>query len=194
MNVKYFIVAILPFLFSCNQSVDNVPAYEPEQSQYKNSSMIPVERDRDAKVEEKTTNGITYRFHAISALDYLDRKGVNPEKEDLAHLREESVILLEMSEEVHDIFESKKLQLSQDDLVMYLCDGIKEDFTIVQEGEVIKPNAVQYEGKIGSGDRIRATFFIKGINESLPIQIQYYDKIFGNGFVKIKLDNNRAIV
>lgn len=194
MRFGVLILFLLLLLVNCNKSVEDFPMEKDDKKESENVSIVPIKHMNKVVHHSKTVNGITYSFKSVSALEYLANKGVEPEEDDIRDLDDERVIIMEFSEEVYDIFKSKKLQLSQDDLIMYLCDGIKEDVTIIQEGKSTRPNAVQYEGKIGSGDRIRATFFLTGIRDDSPFQIQFYDKIFGNGFVKIKLDNNRAIV
>jgi len=195
MKLAWSILFLALFSVSCSEKSEQISFGKPdEKTSVTSNDIVDIEHQPDSKVNSKTANGITYEFHTMSALEYLANKRVKPDEADLKELEQESVVMLEISEDIHDILESKKLELSRDDLNMYLCDRIIDDITIIQDGKSITPNAVQYEGKIGSGDRIRATFYLKGLKKELPYQVKFYDRIFGNGFIKIKVENNRAIV
>lgn len=142
---------------------------------------------KDEQGNVKNFEGVSFVFKDIGALDYLSRTGNIPSAEDRMDLANESVFMLELvgHKPSGSIFENAGMTHTEDDATQYLIGEIEKDFTIIQNGKSFKSQGVQYDGKIGSDQKIRVAFFMKGVDLKLPYTIEYYDRLFGKGLVKL---------
>lgn len=131
--------------------------------------------------------GVSFVFKDISSLNYLKRIGKYPSTEDELQLAKESVHMLELvgHRPSGSIFENSGIKHNQADAIKYLVGDIEKDFVIVQNERRIRPLGVQYDGVIGTGQKIRVVFFMEGIDLSRPYTIEYYDRLFGKGLIKL---------
>lgn len=179
---------MLTSLVACSgsaESVNEVQSVASTEFAKKNGTAIG-EKPESNVFESKEIDGIHYSFSVIEALEYLKIKGEVVAKEDVESLSTEQVVLMEMSlsDKNKDIWESKKLLLSEEDAMNYLTGVIASDLTIEQGGKEFTSNGVNYSGKIGARNTIKIQFFFKGLEKSKPMKAVYYDRLFGAGIVK----------
>ncbi len=154
---------------------------------YKSEGVELTLLKEDEQGSVKNFESVSFVFKDVSALDYLSRIGNPPSEEDRLDLEKESVFMLELvgHKPSGSVFENSGMNLSEEEATKYLIGEIEKDFVIVQKDKKFKPLGVQYDGFIGTGQKIRVAFFMEGVNLNLPYTIEYYDRLFGKGLVKL---------
>lgn len=189
--MKYLIyISILFVFFGCSEekAVEKNYIVKADGSiVYKSEGIELTLLKEGERGNVKNFEGVSFVFKDVSALDYLSRAGKNPSSEDRKELANESVFMLELvgHKPSGSIFENAGMELSEDDATKYLIGEIEKDFVLIQNEKRFKPLGVQYDGKIGNGQKIRVAFFMEGVNLNLPYTIEYYDRLFGKGLVKL---------
>lgn len=190
--MKYiFYISVLFSLFACSEektTVDKNYIIKADGSKvYKSEGIELTLLEEGEQGNVKNFDGVSFVFKDVSSLDYLSRTGNLPSAEDRKELADESVFMLELvgHKPSGSIFENAGMAVSEDEATKYLIGEIEKDFVIVQKGKRIKPLGVQYDGIVGTGQKIRVTFFMEGVNLNLPYTIEYYDRLFGKGLVKL---------
>jgi hypothetical protein len=140
----------------------------------------------------KNFDGVSMVFKEVKALDYLKRTGDKVSEADKKDLLRESVFMLEFvgHKTSGSLFENDEILLSEDDATKYLIGDIANDFVVVQKGKKFNAQGVQYDGKIGAGQKIRVTFFLVGVDLNSPYNIEYTDRLFGKGKIKMTKTKN----
>ncbi len=193
---RFFVFATLLLTVSCS----NDPEKEKEEVSSNSDVSVVTDGESISLIYEKGESGVpekiefggvSYMFKELTALDYLNGKGEKVLDADRADLEKESVFMLEfkLQDSHRDIKDSPLLKLSKDDLGQYLIGKVSDDFKIYQDNKTFVPAASHYEGIIG--DKIRVTFFFQEVDLSKKIEIEYVDRVFGNGLIKmIKTPNS----
>lgn len=196
MRQFIYIASICFTLYSCGEKDSNngVNAFKEDRINAQ-SSDFGLEQFEVKASNQKTIGGISFGFSSLLANDYLSRIGKKVSADDEESLKKESVFMLVIATKsaTKDILESEELTLDLDEATQYLIGKVTEDFVVLQHNKRIKPEGVQYDGKIGSGDKLRLTFFFKEVNLSETFTIEYYDRLFGKGLIKMKNTNNELI-
>jgi hypothetical protein len=189
--VKYLVhISILFIFFGCTEEKTTEKNYivkDDGSIVYKSEGIELTLLKEGERGNVKNFEGVSFVFKDVSALDYLSRTGNSPSAEDRKELANESVFMLELvgHKPSGSIFENAGMNISEDDATKYLIGEIEKDFVIIQKDKRFKPLGVQYDGKIGNGQKIRVAFFMEGVNLNLPYTIEYYDRLFGKGLVKL---------
>ena len=131
---------------------------------------------------------VQYKADFMPALKFLKRKGEVVAETDKAGLRKEAVLLLEMqvNEGVKNIFDSKQLQLNNQEATEYLMGAVAKDITLTQGKNEFEANAVQYDGNLSGANKLRVFLFYTDIDANKETKIKYYDRLFGAGLVNLK--------
>jgi len=194
-GLQYLLVVLV--LSACSEYIDSESSSSGSMINEFNAEgeKITSSQLAVANSDEVILSGISYKVNGLSAFNYLQRKGEHIQSADLGELKKESVFMLEFesSKSTQNLFESEEMEMSKDDAVQYLVGDVLEDFTIKQNGKEFIPTGAFYEGQLGGQNRIRITFFAKGINLKQDYQIVYYDRLFGKGIVKIKKNAQEII-
>lgn len=185
-----FVVFVFLLTISCSgdsESEKKGTSLKSDVAVVKNGESISLvfEKGELGASEKMDYEGVSYVFKELPALDYLSRKGEKVSNEDRADLMEESVFMLEfeLQDSHKEIEKSSLLKLSKDDLGQYMIGQVSNDFKINQENRTFTPNASHYEGIVGG--KIRVTFFFRDVDLSKKVEIQYVDRVFGNGLIKM---------
>lgn len=150
----------------------------------KNGSSIL--QDEDELSNQSTVNQIQYSIDILSALEYVNRRGEEPDPGDVDELRKESVLILEMEsmEKIQEIFESSRIQMDKEDAIKYLIGEITSDIVLTQGENEYLPTAVQYDGMVKN--KFRLFLFYKDVDVRAGIRVSYYDRLFGAGLIQLK--------
>jgi hypothetical protein len=198
--VKLFInILILITLCACSEDQVAEKNYiiKPDGTKvYRTEGVELTLLEKDEQGNVKNFEGVSFVFKDVSALDYLDRVGEVPSSQDKIALADESVFMLEFVGHKFSgsIFENSEMAKPESEATQYLIGEIEKDFTIVQGGKRCVAQGVQYDGKIGSDQKIRVAFFLKGVDLALPYTIEYYDRLFGKGLVKLTKKKTDLII
>ena len=199
MRYIYFI-SLTFALVACNKLT-------PVNKQQKFNADIGTISDQDSKDNElfvkkqsdyleKEINGMNYSISFINGLDYVKRATYRKiDSEDESELAKESVIMLEFStkNEFDNIFHSEKMNMQKDDAVQYLIGDILKDIKIIQDSSEIFSSNHSYEGQLGAKNKLRVTFYFNNIDLNHSFQIEFYDRLFGNGIIKFNKNTNTLI-
>lgn len=175
---------------------DSIEYYSESNDQTKGEALITSNNNASSVSRlTKTIGEVNYKVNALTAVDYLARKGEHIASSDYDNISKESVFMLEFSvDDLHKkILENESIQLSKDDAATYFVGDVQKDFTIIQSGHEYKPNGVMYEGTNGKQNTIRLTFFLKDIDVHRNYSVEYYDRLFGKGLVKLSSIKNEII-
>ena len=189
--MKYaFYIFTLIVLSSCSEdkTIEKNYILKPDGSKvYKSEGIELTLLEKDEQGNVKNFEGVSFVFKDVSAFDYLSRTGRTPSDEDREDLEKESVFMLELvgHKPSGNIFENAGMDVSEEEATKYLIGEVVQDFVIIQNEKHFKPQGVQYDGVIGTGQKIRVAFFMEGVNLNLPYTIEYYDRLFGKGLVKL---------
>lgn len=194
-----FLIVCLGFLASCAQddsSEDKNYIVKPDGSiVYKTEGVELTLLEEGESGNVRNFDGVSFVFKDVSALNYLERIGQFPSSEDQKSLMNESVFMIEHVGHKFSgsIFENAGMVMDEQEATQYLIGDIENDFVVVQNNKRFTPEGVQYDGKIGGDQKIRSVFFLKGVNLSQPYTIEYYDRLFGKGLVKLTRKKNDVI-
>ncbi len=188
MKHLFYIVTI--FFMSCSEEKTKETNYIVKSDGsivYKSEGIELTLLEEGERGNVKNFEGVSFVVKDVSALDYLQRTQRNVSSADREELKRESVFMLELvgHKPSGSIFGNNEIQMSEEDATKYLVGEVESDFVVIQNEKRFKPNGVQYDGRIGTGQKIRVTFFMEGVNLKLPYTIEYYDRLFGKGLVKL---------
>lgn len=163
--------------------------FKPDELKSEGENSVLLISEGESQIGEPLTlkkSELSYVFNEVPALDYLRRKGEHVSKDDLEDLKGESVFMLEIKEKdrYKKITDSPFLKLSKDELGQYMVGKIVDDFRILQGGKTFKPNGSSYQNTIGN--KIRVSFYMKDVDLSKEFKIEYNDRVFGAGLMRIK--------
>lgn len=150
-----------------------------------------------SNIQTKTVKGIRFSFAAISALDFLARNNKIPTDADAEELKDETVIIVELSDtnQYHSVFKNIHATLGKDEMIQYLVGDFVNDFWLTQNGKRINPNGIQYEGTVGANEnKIRILTFFKGVDIRENYTIQYTDQLFDAGIIKVSKQHKQQSV
>ena len=195
--MRFFIcISLITVLLSCS-SKERDKSYTYKKDGSRTSLNGGSELESGQLMNQKAANrkefgNLTFGFNEVTAINYVERTGNHISAEDKKELEDESVFMLEIEtkEQSIDILTVAEISMNEDDATQYLIGKVLDDFSIQQDGIKILPEGVQYDGKIGSGDKIRLVFFVQGVNLGKEYTIEYYDRLFGKGLVKMKKNIN----
>jgi hypothetical protein len=151
------------------------------------------EPDND-KAASKMYNGVKYTIDLINAVDFVSRQGEKLELSERMELSRESVVILKIDlQNIKEtsVFESAKITMNKEDALQYLVGQISNDFSIEQNGESKSPTGVQYDAGISEPDNIKVFLFFNNINLNKPSSALYYDRLFGAGLMRFKINNGK---
>lgn len=192
MNIKIIILILLTF-YSCNNIENTTEINDSGGNSYDRLELNKLDKNSNLRIDQgnvkfKIVNGIKYNFSIVQALDFIKRNGDIPNEEDVNDLKEESVLIFEISDvnQFRSIFENRNLQTNKDNMIQYLIGNIKNDIIIFQAGNKFEPNGVQYEGVVGAHDnKIRVLAFFKGVKTDQEYELQYNDFLYSAGKIKL---------
>lgn len=194
VNKTYVIFLVAMIFFGCSDEQEpNSGSFKSDELTAISDSLVPLSKKGKVQIGSPgniNTKGIKYTFKEVTALDYLNRKGEKVAENDVEDLEKESVFMLEFKskENAKSIKDSPLLQLSENELGQYLVGKVNDDFKIKQGGKTFTPSASLFEGIVGN--KIRVSFFLTDIDLSKKFEIEYYDRVFGGGIIKmIKVPN-----
>lgn len=148
-----------------------------------------------SEVHTKSVSDFDYTCGILQGVDFVRRKNPGITAEELSDLEDESVLILEVrqTKKLTSILGSKSMEMSRDGLNQYLVGEVIKDIAVVQDGKDYYPSGNFYEGIVDNS--IRIYFFFKGLDIKRLMTVTYYDRIFGNGMVKIALNttNNHTV-
>lgn len=138
---------------------------------------------------------MTFHAHAVTALDYLFKKGESVQEGDYEALKDEAVVMVDFTaQNPHEnIFLSEDMAYNRDDAIQYLIGDIQQDVKFIQGEKRLSANGVHYEGQVGPQNSFRVYFFVNGIDIEKEYQIEYYDQLFEKGLIKFKHTNTEII-
>lgn len=195
MRKALFYISFLVFTTVCFQSCKETPTsgsyvIKPDGTkewvEEGGVTFDQVQTETSSNIE--TLGKISFGFKEVSAVEYLERKGEVIAKSDLSELEKESVFMLEFNADVKqgkDFFDVQDLSMNQSSAVQYMIGEISNDFKVIQGENTFLPNGVQYEGKIGTTNKIRVTFFFGDVNLDQPYTIEYNDRLFSKGLIQM---------
>src|SRR3989338_3245114 len=151
-----------------------------------------IEKGFSTRLDEKeisnqsTIHQIRYSIDVLSALEFLNRRGEEPDPNDVADLRRESVLILEMesTEELQEIFFSSRMQMDKEDAIKYLIGEISNDLVLKQGENEYSATGLQYDGMLKN--KLRLFLFYKDIDVHAAIHVSFYDRLFGAGLIQLK--------
>lgn len=194
-----FFIVCLGFLASCAQddpSEDKDYIVKSDGSiVYKTEGLELTLLEEGESGNVRNFDGVSFVFKDVSAVNYLERIGQFPSSEDQKSLMNESVFMIEHvgHKPSGSIFENAGMVMDEQEATQYLIGDIEIDFVVVQNNTRYTPEGVQYDGKIGGDQKIRSVFFLKGVDLSQPYTIEYYDRLFGKGLIKLTRKKNDVI-
>jgi len=199
-RANYILILCSLILLSCK---DDVTSSGNNQYQYKEDLGANTNDGHDlhnlittSSIKHKKIDGIDFSVNGINAVDYIKRVGQNNiAEEDLDELKQETVFIVEFTDEneFKNIFDSEKILLDKDKAVQYLIGDLQNDFKVKQEGAIVSVNGLNYEGQVGTQNKIRVVFYAKGVDLNKPYTVEYYDRLFGKGLIKFKRTVNEII-
>lgn len=196
-GLNYILILCSLLLLGCKDDI-----LSSENHQYKEDIGTNADNSQNlssiysiSSIKHKEIDGIDFSMNGISALDYIKRLGQKIADEDLDALKEESVFIVEFTndDQYKNIFNSEKMLLDKDKAVQYLIGELQNDFKVKQEGVIVSINGLNYEGQIGTQNKIRVIFYAKGVDLNKPYTVEYYDRLFGKGLIKFKRTVNEII-
>lgn len=199
---RWLLYILILFIVSCNSEnkKNGIVADNGRPGSNVESRTLDIQEQNttgDNTIQTKTVKGIRFSFAAISALDFLARNNKIPTAADAEDLKEETVIIVELSDtnQFHSVFNNVHATLSKDEMIQYLVGDFVNDFWLTQNGKRINPNGIQYEGIIGANEnKIRVLTFFTGINIQENYTIQYTDKLFDAGIIKVSKKHKQQSV
>lgn len=183
--MRLLLISITAILVSCS-SGDNDPIVKEDVLAGMHSDDIALSSEPSPIGEPaaKNLNGVHFVFKEIDALSYLERSGSQVAEADKKDLSDESVFMLEYQlSDGKSPKESPSIQLSPDQMTQYFMGNIIDDFSVSQGKQSFKANGVQYDGEIGN--KLRVVFFFKGVDIMEKFEINYHDRLFGRGSMKL---------
>lgn len=190
-----FAVATSLLLFSCQkEEVSAGGGAAMERTGINESLGSPGNKDNRIAIKkgdhEILVNGIYYKTDLISALEFIERKGEKADEKDVAQLKKESVLILdiELNEATTSIFDSEHLTMSRDEAMSYMMHGIIGDIHVEQNKEehlahtvLVDKDSGQWSGKGG----LRFFLFFNDLDPDKKMQTTYYDRLFGGGAITL---------
>lgn len=146
------------------------------------------------RVAQKTYNGISYTVDLMNAVDFVSRKGEKLSLSERLELSKESVAILKIDlQNIKEtsVFESSKIMMDKEDALKYLVGQISADFSIEQNGASVSATGVEYDPGISEPDNIKVFLFFNKINLNKPASVLYYDRLFGSGLMRFKINNGK---
>lgn len=143
---------------------------------------------------QKTYNGISYTVDLMNAVDFVARKGEKLNLSERLELSKESVAILKIdlqSMKETSVFESSKIMMDKEDALKYLVGQISTDFSIEQNGASVSATGVEYDPGVSEPDNIKVFLFFNNINLNQPASVLYYDRLFGSGLMRFKINNGK---
>lgn len=195
IKLLYNIILLVVLLTACSETDDSKKNYliKPDGTKvYKTEGVELTLLEKDELGNVKNFEDMSFVFKSVSSLDYLERSGEKVDDSDRKSLENESVFMIEFvgHKLSGSIFDQGENSLSEQDATKYLIGEIENDFVVIQNKKRIKPLGVQYDGKIGNSQKIRVTFLMEGVNLKKDHTIEYNDRLFGKGKVRLKQENN----
>ncbi len=184
------LVVLILLIWGCStDSVNKDYTFKPDELKSEGENPVLLISEGESQIGEPLTlkkSELSYVFNEVPALDYLRRKGEHISKGDLEDLKRESVFMLEIKEKdrYKKITDSPFLKLSKDELGQYMVGKIVDDFRILQGGKTFKPNGASYQNTIAN--KIRVSFYMKDVDLSKEFKIEYNDRVFGAGLMRMK--------
>lgn len=131
--------------------------------------------------------GVTYKMSCMSGLDFVLGKGENPGEKYREELERETVVFLEFThnEQGKDLLELPQMQLSKDDAMSYLAGSISSDIKLMNGEDELSPEGVLFEGTTTGANKVRVIFFFGEVQKEEKIKLEYYDRLFGAGLIKL---------
>lgn len=173
---------------SINESTVQVGNTESQNSE------LPKGESSTDKLTGKRYNGVNYTVSLINAVEFVTRKGEKLELSERMELSKESVAILKIdlqNSKETSVFESSKMTMNKEDALKYLVGQISTDFNIEQDGQSISPLGVEYEAGISEPHNIKVFLFFNKINLNKPSSVIYYDRLFGAGLMRFKINNRK---
>ncbi|WP_300660004.1 hypothetical protein [Fluviicola sp.] len=143
---------------------------------------------------QKAYNGISYTVDLMNAVDFVSRKGEKLSLPERLELSKESVAILKIdlqNMKETSVFESSKIMMDKEDALKYLVGQISTDFSIEQNGASVSATGVEYDPGISEPDNIKVFLFFNKINLNEPASVLYYDRLFGSGLMRFKINNGK---
>lgn len=194
-----FYCLLVHLIISCTdkqidpKSINHTSLELDHQSNSEQSEFSYLEESSE-RFAQKTYNGISYTVDLMNAVDFVSRKGEKLNLSERLELSKESVAVLKIdlqSNKETSVFESSKIMMEKEDALKYLVGQISADFSIEQSGESISPTGVEYDPGISEPDNIKVFLFFNKINLNKPASVLYYDRLFGSGLMRFKINNEK---
>jgi hypothetical protein len=185
---RFYIGVLLSLLFACsNESTSTPTLHIGAETIDTPVSDVSSMSEKPSALNSEQIQGISYSIKALSGLEFIERKGESPDPEDIAFLEEETVLLFEFEENEigKKIFDSEQLTFDKDEAIKYLSGKIIGDIEIEQGEEKLIPDAALYEGISSSDSKIRVVLFFTELDKNKEFTLQYYDRLFGAGLIKL---------
>jgi hypothetical protein len=160
----------------------------PDSNETNNS----IERSKSGSIAVKIYNGVSYSIDLINAVDFVTRKGEKLDLSERLELSKESVAILKIdlnNIKETSVFESSKMTMNKEDALQYLVGQILDDLTVEQNGQSISPVGVEYDAGVSGSQTIKVFLFFNNINLNKPSNAVYYDRLFGAGLMRFKINN-----
>ncbi len=190
LTITKLILLLLVFS-SCQSDVNHIEGTNTSTiGQFNNEQTEEnVKPEPEQAAHFKKIDGISYTYDLISAIDFLKRKGEQPDAADLESLKRESVLILEIStgENILSIFDSPRMTMDQEESVQYLLGQINSDLVLYQGEQEFSPSGSLPDALQVGTNSIRTFFFFTDVNSEESAEIKYYDRLFDNGFIHIKI-------
>ena len=186
----HFIIPIvfLAFILACEKSTPEV-SNDVKWNSNKEEDSSDTELISEGKGKARS-GSLRFKADLISAVDFIKLRGEVPAQEDLAQLAKEHVVILEVEDAkaTTGIYSSKRLLLSKEDLSSYMMAGITNDLIVIQGDETYLAHSTLFDKDIGTtagGNTLRVFLFFNDLDDSKPFDIQFNDRLFGTGSIKL---------
>ena len=148
---------------------------------------IKVESNAEITKSKEKIKGIQYSISSMNGLQFVERKGERVSPADIEDLKKETVVFLEFehNEAGKDLLDLDALKMNKDDAIKYLSGAIASDISIENGDSPIVPNGIMYEGTSSGSKKVRVILFFSGCENQKEIEIQYNDRLFGAGLIKL---------
>lgn len=190
---RYLAYLFLFQAFSCSSGVGERTGKQAEQDHSdvisENTTAMQTEQEKEepgalSKTEEK--GDFSFKAHVIEAYDFLKRKGEQIAGADIKKIKQEQVMLFEISynKPMANILEKQQVGMDENELVNYFSSAIQQDMIVMQNNKEVAMNGVFYESSFGASNKVRCIFYLSGLKLEKKFEVLFNDRIFRAGLIK----------
>ncbi len=179
-TIVIFAVVILSLMGCMDPDTVDVSDNNAEAT-YEDAFQMGVDKKYKSLVSTtKLMDSIAYTFSVVSLSEFT---GVDSDEVKSSN---EHVLIVSIKDlrTIRDIDKLKNIQMNEEELASYLVGPVCSDLEIHQSNKVLIPKGALFEGNISDKGIVRFYLFLENYSSSKKAVVQFYDKVFGNGFIK----------